>query len=105
LASISGTVFNDANGNAIQDPGELGITGVVLYIDLDNAGVFQASDPQTTTNSSGVYEFAGLAAGTYVVRQVVPGGDHQTLPTKGYGNHVTAAAGQAATGANFGDEA
>ena len=105
LASISGTVFDDSNGNGIQDPGELGISGVVLYIDLDNAGDFQAGDPPTTTNSSGVYSFTGLAAGTYIVRQVLPSGDKQTFPTKGYGNHVTVAAGQAATGASFGDKA
>jgi hypothetical protein len=105
LASISGTVFDDSNGNGIEDPGELGISGVVLYIDLDNAGDFQAGDPPTTTNSSGVYSFTGLAAGTYIVRQVLPSGDKQTFPTKGYGNHVTVAAGQAAIGANFGDKA
>jgi uncharacterized delta-60 repeat protein len=104
-ASISGTVFNDANGNGIQDSGELGIAGVVLYIDLDNAGVFQTGDPESTTNSSGVYSFTGLSAGTYIVRQVLPASDMQTSPTKGYGNHVTVAAGQSATGANFGDKA
>jgi len=104
-ASISGTVFNDANGNGIQNSGELGIAGVVLYIDPDNAGVFQTGDPQTTTNSAGVYAFTGLSAGTYIVRQVFPAGDTQTSPTKGYGKHVTVAAGQAAAGANFGDKA
>ena len=105
LASISGTVFDDANGNGIQDSGESGIAGVVMYIDLDNAGVFQSGDPETTTNSAGVYNFTGLAAGTYIVRQIVPSGDKQTSPTKGYGQHVTVAAGQAASGANFGDGA
>jgi uncharacterized delta-60 repeat protein len=104
LASISGTVFNDANGNGVQNAGELGISGVVLYIDLDNAGVFQTGDPKTTTNSADVYSFSGLAAGTYIVRQVLPAGDKQTSPTNGFGNHVTVASGQAATGANFGDK-
>jgi hypothetical protein len=105
LASISGTVFDDANGNGIQNSGESGIASVVMYIDLDNAGVFQSGDPETTTNSIGVYNFTGLAAGTYIVRQIVPSGDKQTFPTKGYGDHVTVSAGQAASGANFGDEA
>jgi len=102
--SITGTVFNDANGNGVLDSGELGISGVSVYIDATNAGVFKTGDLETTTNASGVYSFSGLPAGTYIVRQIIPTGDKQTLPTLGYGNHVTLAAGQAATGANFGDE-
>jgi uncharacterized protein (DUF2141 family) len=103
--SITGTVFNDANGNGVQDSGELGIAGVTVFIDPYNTGVFTSGDLETTTNASGVYSFTGLAAGTYVVRQILPSGDKQTLPTLGYGNHVTLATNQAATGANFGDEA
>jgi uncharacterized delta-60 repeat protein len=101
---ISGTVFNDANGNGVQDAGELGIPGVIVYIDAANAGIFKAGDIETTTNSSGVYHFNGLTVGTYIVRQILPSGDKQTFPTLGYGNHVTVAAGQTATGVNFGDQ-
>jgi len=103
-ASIFGTVFNDANGNGKQDSGESGIAGVTVFIDLTNAGVFKPGDPETTTNTSGGYGFTGLIAGTYIVRQILPNGDKQTFPTLGYGNHVTVAAGQTATGANFGDQ-
>jgi uncharacterized protein (DUF2141 family) len=102
--SITGTVFNDANGDGVQDNGEVGIAGVSVYIDATNAGVFKTGDLETTTNSSGVYSFTGLAAGTYLVRQILPSGDKQTAPSNGFGNHVTLAANQAATGANFGDE-
>jgi uncharacterized protein (DUF2141 family) len=103
-ASIFGTVFNDTNGNGKQDSGDLGIPGVTVYIDSTNAGVFKSGDPQATTNSSGNYSFIGLVAGTYIVRQLLPGGDKQTLPTNGLGNHVTLSTGQTATGANFGDQ-
>src|ERR1700691_6196457 len=68
-ANISGTVFNDANGNGVQDSGEAGIAGATVYIDSSNAGVFKVGDLETTTNSSGVYSFAGLAPGTYITRQ------------------------------------
>jgi hypothetical protein len=103
-ANISGTVFNDANGNGKQDSGEAGIADVTVYIDSSNAGVFKVGDLETTTNSSGVYSFAGLAPGTYITRQILPSGAKQTVPTKGYGNHVTVSAGQTVSNANFGDE-
>jgi hypothetical protein len=102
--SITGTVFNDANGNGKQDSGELGIANVSVYIDATNAGVFKTGDLETTTNASGIYTFTGLSASTYLVRQILPSGDKQTLPTNGFGNHVTLTTGQAATNANFGDQ-
>ena len=102
--SITGTVFNDANGNGKQDSGELGIANVTVYIDVAGAGVFKSGDPQAVTNSAGIYSFTGLAAGTYVVRQILPSGDKQTFPTSGFGNHVTLAANQAVNNSNFGDQ-
>ncbi len=105
LASISGTVFNDANGNGKFDAGESGISSVVMYIDMNNQGVFVTGDPEVTANASGVYDFTGLAAGTYIVRQIIPKGDTQTTPTNNFGIHVTVGAGQASTGNNFGDKA
>ena len=103
--SISGTVFNDANGNGKQDSGELGIANVEVYLDVNNAGFFVAGDPETTTNASGVYSFSGLAFGLYIVRQIPPSGDTQTLPTGNLGIHINLAANQASTGNNFGDKA
>jgi hypothetical protein len=94
-ASITGTVINVADSNGIGD--------VVMYIDLNNAGVFQAGDPEAITSGSGVYTFTNLAAGTYIVRQMIPSGDIQISPANNFGNHVTVAAGQDSTGNNFGD--
>ncbi len=45
-AQVSGTVFNDANGNGTLDGGENGLSGWTVYEDLNNNG---ALDPQTTT--------------------------------------------------------
>jgi uncharacterized delta-60 repeat protein len=36
--SISGAVFNDANGNGVRDIGETGAAGVTVYQDLNNNG-------------------------------------------------------------------
>jgi serine-aspartate repeat-containing protein C/D/E len=102
--SISGTVFNDANGNGTQDGSEAGITGVELYLDLKLDGTLDAGDPTTTTQTSGVYTFTMLAAGTYRVRQVLPSGQTLTTPSTGYYD-VTIASNSQITIKNFGDEA
>ncbi len=102
--SITGTVFSDANGNGKQDAGELGISGVTVYNDANNSGTLDAGEITAVTNVSGVYSFSGLSAGAYLIRQLLPSGDKQTLPANGFGNHVTLATNQATTGVNFGDE-
>ena len=48
LGAISGTVFNDVNGNGVLDS-ESGLSGWQVYADLDADGVF---DSQTVTNGS-----------------------------------------------------
>jgi uncharacterized repeat protein (TIGR01451 family) len=75
--SIGDRVWNDSNGNGIQDDDEIGLNtvDVLLYSDPDNNGVFDTFVISTTTNDNGNYVFDGLAAGAYVVR-VVP----STLP-------------------------
>ena len=99
--SISGTVYSDANGNGKLDSGEVGFSGVSLYIDLKKDGKDDSGDPVTTTSSTGAYTFSGLAAGTYRVRAVLPSGDKFTNPTAGYFD-VTVANAAKVTGENFG---
>jgi hypothetical protein len=68
--SIGDFVWNDTNGNGIQEAGEVGINGVI--VELKNAaGVVIAT---TTTNSVGYYQFTGLVAGTYTLQFVTPSG-------------------------------
>lgn len=77
-ASISGTVWQDDDGDGIFDtPAESGFNGsVVVFIDLDGNGTRGINEPQDTVDPSGVYSFDNLAAGTYRVRV-----DPSTLPT------------------------
>jgi hypothetical protein len=102
VPSIFGHVFNDANGNGIQDSGEAGLAGVTLYIDVKNIGAFATGDPTTVSDAAGNFGFAALAAGTYVVREVPPSGYHLTTPTAGYLS-IVVATGKTSTGALFGD--
>jgi len=70
LSSINGIVFNDANANGIQDPGETPLSGVTIQL-RDNTGAVIAT---TTTNASGGYSFTNLPAGTYMVTEIDPPG-------------------------------
>jgi len=106
LGVISGTKFNDLNGNGIQDDGDVGLNGVTIYLDnngnghLDNSVTqdvcdANATEPCTVTDSNGNYSFTNLVAGTYTVREVVPAGWTQTtvnpldIPISGNGDFVT----------------
>ena len=73
LGVIAGTVFQDDNGDGIQQIGEAGIAGV--EITLTGTDVF-GNPVETTvlTDANGVYEFTELNAGTYSVEQTQPEG-------------------------------
>jgi uncharacterized delta-60 repeat protein len=101
-ASIAGAVFNDANGNGVRDAGEAGLGGRTVWIDLDNDKIVDSNETTTTTDASGNYKLSNLAAGTYKVRQLLPGGWAQTTPANGYGINVTIATNQSVCGKLFG---
>lgn len=63
-ASLGDFVWNDANGNGIQDAGEVGLSGVTVQL-KNTAGTVIAT---TTTNSNGYYQFTGITPGTYTVQ-------------------------------------
>jgi hypothetical protein len=73
-SSISGTKFYDANLNGVQDGTEPGIRGwkIVLFGDASS---------NTTTDSSGDYEFLNLNAGTYGVCEIIPSAAPVWVPT------------------------
>jgi hypothetical protein len=70
-ASLGDKVWNDANKNGVQDSGEAGLAGITVKLTGAGAdaifGTLDDTAAQTTTNSSGVYSFSGLAAGKYTV--------------------------------------
>jgi len=86
--TISGIVFNDTNGNGIQDTGEIGIV----------TSVYVLVDPLllTTTDSTGAYSFTDVASGTQIVQVVVPAGFVPSVGTSFF-TSVTVTAGQTTT--------
>ena len=101
-ASISGTVFNDANADAKLDNRELGLGLWQVYLDLNNDGKFDTGDKTLTTDVQGHFTFSNLAAGKYLVRIVQISG---AVLTSASSIQVTLVAGQKATGVNFGEAA
>ena len=72
-ASISGTVYQDTNGNGTQDGGEPGIYGAAVFLDAAHTGVYVPGvDPYVLTTPNGTYTITGLAPGTYGVLEVIP---------------------------------
>ncbi|WP_419195028.1 SdrD B-like domain-containing protein [Novipirellula herctigrandis] len=89
-SSITGTLWNDENGDGVLDDTEPRLGGRTLFLDTNNNGAFDIGEPTRVTladdpvsptiNEAGSYEFAGLSAGNYAVRQILPTGWTQTAP-------------------------
>jgi hypothetical protein len=81
-ASISGSVFNDANGNGKQDAGEKGIAKQLVYLDTNGNGIFDdnGEEPFAKTNSNGNFTIFGIKPGTYHLNLSVAPGFAQTTP-------------------------
>jgi len=95
--SISGTIFNDSNGNGVQDAGEGGLSGWKVQL-LNSAGTVVAT---ATTDANGNYSFTNLSAGTYRVREVLKSGWTQTSLNP---PDFTVQSGLNVAGVNFGDK-
>jgi hypothetical protein len=72
--SLSGHKFYDANGNGIQDNGEVGVAGIRIQITLTLQGDQTPQAPViVTTDSNGDWILDPVPAGaSYVVQEIVP---------------------------------
>jgi 6-phosphogluconolactonase (cycloisomerase 2 family) len=81
-SQVSGTVFQDIDADGIKDPGEPGVSGRTVYLDVNDNGIFDGSDLSTTTSTSpaGFYAFGGLRSSNYVVRMVPSANESMSNP-------------------------
>ncbi|MBX3015727.1 MAG: hypothetical protein KF832_29680, partial [Caldilineaceae bacterium] len=72
---IGNRVWDDLNGNGIQDPGEPGLSGLQVSLQGPTGTV------NTTTDSDGLYYFTNLQTNSaYTLTMNVPGGYALTMP-------------------------
>ena len=50
-ADLSGRVFEDGNGDGVQQEGEPGLVGWTVFLDLDNDGALGTDEPRMTTSA------------------------------------------------------
>jgi len=98
LATFSGNVFNDLNGNGVQNHGEPGLATWTVDL-LNPSGNVVAS---TVTNKSGLYSFTGIYPGNFTVAEVVKSGWYQTTHPTTYA--VQSLSGTTTSGLTFGDK-
>ena len=82
--SIAGEAFIDTNANGKLDTGEKPLANVKLYIDANNNGKLDTVEKPVTSSATGTFTLTGLAAGTYVLREVLPAGYKLTAPAVGF---------------------
>jgi hypothetical protein len=100
---IMGRKWHDMNRDGNSGPGEPGLPEWTIWLDVNQNGVYDASDLQTQTNPIGVYSFSGVNPGSYIVGEMLQSGWNQTFPA-GNGMHtVTVSASQMILDVDFGN--
>jgi Ca2+-binding RTX toxin-like protein len=78
-ASITGKIWNDADGNRLNN-GEAGLAGWTVFLDADLDGELDPAERSTLTDNAGAYRFDDLRPGAVSVAQVLKNGWRQTFP-------------------------
>ncbi len=111
---IHGRKWNDLNGDGVMDPGEPGIQGVVIYVDVNNDNKIALGEPAAVTDQFGNYTILNVAPSvapsTYFVREVYQPGFLQIFPDPlgtdlGANAGVIVTRGTVTPGINFGNRA
>jgi hypothetical protein len=79
--TISGVKFLDVNGNGVRDPGEAGQPGVTFELLSCPSPCGQPPVAITSTGPDGSFSFTGIAFGNYWLKEELPPGFRQTVPT------------------------
>ncbi len=98
--TIRGSIYEDHNGNGLQDTEDQGLAGWTLFLDADDSGTLDAGEASTQTDAQGNYAFLDLGPGTYRVRQVVEPGWFRTT---GNPETIFASSGGDVANADIGD--
>jgi hypothetical protein len=82
LGALEGIVFDDSNGNALRDSGEVTLAGQRIGLDVNNDGIIDVSEPMAITGADGRYTLPSLLAGTYRILLLTAAGWVTTGPDR-----------------------
>ena len=102
VIGVFGTKYGDENANGVQDPGETGIAGVYIYVDLDNDARIDMGEPAAITDEDGNYNIIYNEAGPATIREVLDPGFAHTVPANGQ-NDIIMILGLPALDVDFGN--
>jgi len=81
---VTGSVWNDLNGNGSRDSGDAALSSRTVYADLDGDSALDPNEPRVTTGFDGTYQLLLGEVGSYTIRQVLPPQWVQTTPAAGH---------------------
>jgi len=99
---ISGTKWDDLNGDGRRDPEEPGLAGWRIFLDHNRNGRYDLGEREVITDSQGGYVIADLVPGTYTVAEQRQNGWAQIYPDGGT-HTVTVVSGQTTPQIDFGN--
>src|SRR5215218_6635639 len=102
-AGKSGTKFHDLNANGTRDAGEPGLAGWTFYVDYNGNGSADAGEPSGTSAADGSYQIAGIAPGSWTVRESSQTGWLCSFPSASCSHSETFAPGEVKTNNDFGN--
>ncbi|MGD1920052.1 MAG: S8 family serine peptidase [Pleurocapsa sp.] len=82
IGTISGTKWDDLNGDGVRDENEPGLAGWTIYLDDNQNGHLDEGETFVITDSEGNYLFEVEASDTYVVAEVPKSSDVLTFPNE-----------------------
>ncbi|MCC6625927.1 MAG: S8 family serine peptidase [Chloroflexi bacterium] len=98
-AAVTGRVFADSNRSGLAEPGEAGLAGATLFVDVDGDGLAGSIEPRASSEADGAYVLGPLPAGSQRLCLVIPTGQR---PTTARCATASLAAGSALTHIDFG---
>jgi uncharacterized delta-60 repeat protein len=72
--TVSGTVFNDRNGDGILQSGEAGLAGRTEFVDYNGNHNPDPGEPTAISDSAGHYTIPNVATGNWLVWSIQPAG-------------------------------
>jgi hypothetical protein len=98
-AVITGTMWNDLDGDSVRDSGEGGVSGLFVFVDLDRNGSPSTKEPSAVSGPGGHYRITGVPEGTHVVFEAYTPG---WIRTSGESRLISVVTGEVSEGVNFG---